>query len=58
MSSTNTNETVLSEKQRKELRKHYKDLKKYNEKRKQDKKYWKQYYATLKKIKYIIRYGE
>lgn len=48
----------LDEKQKETLNQYYKELKKYNEKRKQDKKYWKQYYKVLKKIKYLIRYGK
>lgn len=48
---------ALDEKQRKTLNQYYKELKKYNEKRKKDSRYWKQYYRVLKDIKYLIRYG-
>ena len=48
---------MLTDKERKLLNEYYKELKYYNEKRKKDKRYWSEYYATLKKIKYLIRYG-
>lgn len=48
----------LNDEQRKKLNGYYKELHKYNEKRKKDRRYWKQYYITLKKIKYLLRYGD
>lgn len=48
---------ALTEDQKKLLKKHYAELKKWNKKRKKDRTYWKQYYIVLKKIKRLIRYG-
>lgn len=58
MPSKDTNKTVLSEDEKQKLKEYYKELKHYNSLRQKDPKYWGQYYNVLKRIKYLLRYGE
>ena len=48
---------MLDDKQRESLKKYYKNLMYYGNLRRQGKNCWVGYYDTLKKIKYLLRYG-
>lgn len=48
---------MLTPDQKKKLKLHYKELKKWNTLRKEGVECWDEYYSTLKKIKYLLRYG-
>ncbi len=48
----------LDEKQRLALQKYYKELSHYSELRNKGIDCWDEYYYVLKKIKYLLRYGE